>query len=194
MKAINKTIQVALITVLMLGASTFATAQSKSDYKQEVKELKSQLEEIVKANEIIAQNLKTFDELDFEVFTNEEWTRLHESHTEDILVHWPDGHTTKGIKKHIEDLSAMFVYAPDTRIEEHPLRIASGNLTAVLGVIEGTFTEPMPIGEGNTIPPTGKAYKLNMVTIGLWNEDGQMYEEYLFWDNLAFMQQLGLAQ
>jgi len=52
----------------------------------------------------------------------------------------------------------------------------------------------MPIGEGNTIPPTGKAYKLNMVTIGLWNEDGQMYEEYLFWDNLAFMQQLGLAQ
>ncbi|HCX24587.1 MAG TPA: polyketide cyclase, partial [Cytophagales bacterium] len=78
--------------------------------------------------------------------------------------------------------------------EEHPLRIASRNLTAVLGVIEGTFTEPMPIGEGQTIPPTGKAYKLNMVTIGLWNEDGQMYEEYLFWDNMAFMKQLGLAQ
>ena len=64
----------------------------------------------------------------------------------------------------------------------------------MLGVIEGTFTEPMPIGEGQTIPPTGKAYKLNMVTIGLWNEDGQMYEEYLFWDNMAFMKQLGLAQ
>ena len=194
MKTLINTIRIAIIAVLALGLSNISFAQSKSEYKQEVKELKAQLEEIAKANEVIAKNLATFDELDFVVFTKAEWARLHESHTKDILVHWPDGHTTKGIEKHIEDLAGMFVYAPDTRIEEHPLKIASGNLTAVMGVIEGTFTEPMPIGEGKTIPPTGKAYKLNMVTIGLWNEAGQMYEEYLFWDNLTFMQQLGLAQ
>ncbi|MBV6640965.1 MAG: ester cyclase [Cyclobacteriaceae bacterium] len=169
-------------------------SQKSADYKQEIKELKAELAEIAKANEVIAQNLATFDELDFEVFTKQEWARLHESHSRDILVHWPDGHTTSGIEKHIEDLSNMFVYAPDTRIEEHPIRIASGNLTAVMGVIEGTFTEPMPIGEGKFIEPTGKAYKLNMVTIGLWNEKGIMYEEYLFWDNLTFMKQLGLAE
>ena len=61
-----------------------------------------------------------------------------------------------------------------------------------MGVIEGTFTEPMPIGDGQFIQPTGKANKMNMVTIGIWNEDGVMYEEYLFRDSLSFMKQLGL--
>lgn len=174
-------------------ATTLSFAQGKKELSEEVAQLKNELAGIASANEVIARNLGTFDELDFVVFTNQEWTRLHESHTRDILVHWPDGHTTSGLDKHIEDLAAMFVYAPDTRITEHPIKIASGNLTAVMGEIEGTFTEPMPIGDGNTIEPTGKAYKLNMVTIGLWNDEGIMYEEFLFWDNLAFMRQLGLA-
>lgn len=194
MKTTSNIIRGMWIAAMVIGVSTSAMSQKSADYKQEIKELKAELAEIAKANEVIAQNLATFDELDFEVFTKQEWARLHESHSRDILVHWPDGHTTSGIEKHIEDLSNMFVYAPDTRIEEHPIRIASGNLTAVMGVIEGTFTEPMPIGEGKFIEPTGKAYKLNMVTIGLWNEKGIMYEEYLFWDNLTFMKQLGLAE
>src|SRR5215472_8348579 len=39
-------------------------------------------------------NLKTFDTLDFEVFTHQEWSRLGESHAQYIRVHWPDGHYT----------------------------------------------------------------------------------------------------
>ena len=139
-----------------------------------------------------AAQLAVFDTLDFDVFTHQKWDRLHESHARDITVHWPDGHTTKGIDKHIEDLKAMFVYAPDTRIETHPIKIASREWTSVEGVMEGTFTQPMPIGDGKSIPPTGKAFKLAMVTVGHW-KDGTMDEEYLFWDNLTFMKQLGLA-
>jgi len=59
--------------------------------------------------------------------------------------------------------------------------------------MEGTFSQPMPIGGGKTIPPTGKAFKLSMATIGRW-KDGVMEEEWLFWDNQAFMKQIGLAQ
>ena len=29
-----------------------------------------------------------------------------------VSVTWPDGHDTHGIQRHIEDLKAMFVYAP----------------------------------------------------------------------------------
>lgn len=87
----------------------------------------------------------------------------------------------------------MFVYAPDTRIEEHPIRIASGEWTAVTGIMEGTFSRPMPVGDGTTIPPTGRAFKLSMVTIGRW-QNGVMAEEWLFWDNQAFMRQIGLAE
>jgi hypothetical protein len=138
-------------------------------------------------------HLVTFDELDFDVFTHEEWSRLGESHAQNIRVHWPDGHYTDGLDKHIADLAALFVWAPDTRIQEHPLRVAKDNLTAVTGVMRGTFTRPMPDGKGGTIAPTGKAYAINMATVGIWNRSGVMDEEFLFWDNLTFYQQIGLA-
>lgn len=145
------------------------------------------------AEKVALERIAKFDDLDFHVFTGQQWARLHESHSHDVLVHWPDGHTTKGIEKHIEDLKAMFVYAPDTRIKEHPVKIASGEWTSVIGVMEGTFSQPMPIGGGKFIQPTGKAYKITMCTVGHWT-NGVMDEEYLFWDNQTFMKQIGLAQ
>jgi len=45
----------------------------------------------------------------------------------------------------------------------------------------------MPIGEGKTILPTGKAYRIRMSTFCHWNRQGLMDEEYLFWDNQEFM-------
>jgi hypothetical protein len=107
-------------------------------------------------------------------------------------VHWPDGHYTDGIDKHIEDLKAMFVYAPDTNIKVHPVKFGSGNFTGVIGVMTGTFSKPMPIGGGKFIQPTGKSYNITMATIGRW-EGGVMVEEWLFWDNATFMKQIGLA-
>lgn len=73
-------------------------------------------------------HLATFDDLDFNVFSGEKWDELDKSHSAGITVHWRDGRTTTGIEAHIADLKAMFVYAPDTRINEHPIRIASGGV------------------------------------------------------------------
>lgn len=142
--------------------------------------------------EQVARNIATFDDLDFNVFSNQKWDELSRSHSKDIIVHWPDGHETRGIEKHIEDLKAMFVYAPDTRIKVHPVKFGSGEWTSVIGEMEGTFTQPMPIGDGKTVPPTGKAFKLPMCTVGRW-ENGVMVEEYLFWDNQTYMKQIGLS-
>ncbi len=36
----------------------------------------------------VEEHLETFDELDFEVFSNQQWDRLTESHAEDIVVTW----------------------------------------------------------------------------------------------------------
>jgi hypothetical protein len=138
-------------------------------------------------------HLQTFDELDFDVFSHGDWSRLGESHARNIRVHWPDGHYTDGIDRHIADLSALFVWAPDTRIDVHPIRIAMNELTAATGVMRGTFTRPMPNGKGRFIQPTGKKYAINMATIGIWNSQRVMDEEFLFWDNQTFYQQIGLA-
>src|SRR2546430_17087642 len=104
----------------------------------------------------VERNLKIFDVLDFDVFSNQKWDRLHESHARDIVVTWPDGHETQGIDRHIEDLKALFVFAPDISIKVHPIRFGSGTWTAGTGGKPGTFTRPMPAGDGKTIAPTGK--------------------------------------
>ena len=142
----------------------------------------------------VEKHLKTFDVLDFDVFSGQKWARLSESHADDIVVTWPHGHETKGIKQHIEDLKAMFVYAPDITIREHPIRFGSGSWTTATGIMRGTFSRPMPIGNGKSIPATGKHFSLGMATIGHWNANGKMDHEWLFWESQDFMKQLGLAK
>ena len=137
-------------------------------------------------------HLKIFDTLDFDVFSNQRWERLGESHADGIVVTWPDGHETKGIQAHIADLKAMFVYAPDITIKEHPIRFGSGSFTTATGVMTGTFSQPMPLPDGSRIPATGKRFALGMVTIGHWS-NGKMDHEWLFWDNADFMKQIGLT-
>jgi predicted ester cyclase len=142
----------------------------------------------------IAEHLMKFDTLDFDVFSNQKWDRLKETHAADITVTWPDGHETHGIDRHIADLKAMFVAVPDTRIKSHPIKIANGHWTAVVGTMEGTFSKPMQTPDGKTIPPTGKKLNMQMVTIGHWTDAGVMDHEWLFWDNQTYMKQLGLAK
>ncbi len=139
----------------------------------------------------VAQHLAVFEDLDFNVYTHQKWDELSKSHAKDIIVHYPDGHTTKGIPDHVEEIKGMWVFAPDNRIVEHPIKFGHGDYTAVTGYLLGTFTQPMPIGGGKTIAATGKAYKLPMATIGHWNKEGLMDEEYLYWDNAAFMKMIG---
>jgi predicted ester cyclase len=144
-------------------------------------------------SDTVAKHLKTFDELDFDVFSGQKWDRLAESHANDIVVTWPDGHQTNGIAKHIDDLKAMFVYAPDTSIKTHPIKFGTEEWTCVTGVMTGTFSKPMPTPDGKTIAPTGKSFRISMATIGQW-KDGKMIAESLFWDNQDFMRQIGLAK
>ncbi len=171
----------------------YAVFQASSQSNMTITDTQTELEKYKIAERLASEHIKTFDNLDFDVFTNQKWELLHESHSQNVIVHWPDGHQTEGIERHIEDLKAMFVYAPDTRIQEHPVRVASGEWTSVIGVMEGTFTEPVPLPDGSSIPPTGKSFKLVMCTVGHW-ENGVMDEEYLFWDNQTFMKQIGLSQ
>ena len=175
------------------GDDNYHGGSSQKD-KILIEKLKKQIEEVAKTKRTEQANLANFDDLDFNVFSNQKWEKLNRSHHKDVIVHWPDGHVTNGIETHIADLKAMFVFAPDTRIKEHSIRIASEEWTAVYGFMEGTFTQPMAIGDGKTIPPTGKAYRIGMITIGHWTKEGVMDEEWLQWDNQSFMSQIGVGQ
>ncbi len=190
--------------LLLIGCTTLFTRCSNNSTNSEAhsKEMQSKIDSmqivlrnIDAGNSTLAKNLMTFDTLDFTVFSNQEWIRLHESHSKDITVYLPDGHHTDGIERHIEDLKALFVYAPDTKIKQHPIKIGNntGEWTCVMGFMEGTFSKPMPNGNGQFIQATGKSFKFPMCTIGHW-KNGLMIEEWLFWDNQTFHTQIGLIK
>ncbi|MES0884518.1 ester cyclase [Roseibium sp. SCP14] len=144
-------------------------------------------------DERIDTNLETFRALDLEIFSHQEWDRIHESHTDDVVVYMPDGRVIKGLDAHIDDMKWFFVWAPDTYIERHIVRFGQGEWSGAVGVLKGTFTEPMPMADGTTIEPTGNAYEITFTTIAHWTDEGKMDEEYLFWDNAFFFKQLGLG-
>jgi len=145
---------------------------------------------------VVERNIKTFHYLDFHVFNDQQWDKIGLSHSEDVVVHWPDGRTTVGIDAHVQDLKGLFAWAPDTRVFEHTWLFGGGDsaqFTGCVAIFGGTFTEPMPIGGGNTIPPTGKQFNIRFSTTCHWTPDGVFDEEYLLWDNQELGRQLGLS-
>jgi len=186
----KRSTRISLIVVMMLSTITLKLSAQSS---KETDSLKTVISSLTKQDITVTRNLETFDTLDYSVFSGMQWARFHESHGKDIKVIWPDGHFTIGLARHIADMKALFVYAPDTRIKQHPIRFGAGNHTAVTGLMEGTFTRPMPLGNGKFIQPNGKKFKLPMATIGTW-KDGIMIEEQLFWDNQTYINQLGIGK
>jgi hypothetical protein len=180
---------------LSLAILVLAGCSGKTGLESKVSSLQAELDRY-KADEALQKaRFARFDSLDFDFYSNQKWDQFKISHAEDIKVFYPDGSVTTGLyPQHIDMLKPLFVFAPDTKINQHPITFGRGDWTCVVGVMEGTFSKPMPIGNGRTIPPTGKKFKLSMATIGHWGPDGKMTEEYLFWDNQAFMKQIGLAK
>jgi len=179
-----RSIRVSYVTLISLAA-LFTVQGCHRKEAAELAALKASME----ASQL---NLAKFDDLDFNVFSGQKWEQLGKSHAQNVVVHWPDGHTTTGLDQHTHDLQAMFVWAPDLKISDHPVKMANGDWTAVMGVMQGTFSKPMPMPDGKNIAPTGKQFKLTMATFGHW-KNGVMDEEYLFWDNAALYDQLGVG-
>ena len=73
-----------------------ALAQDTTPPKNPVPALLEELLKHPNSEKTVSKNLETFDTLDFDVYTNQKWERLSESHAHDILVHYPDGSTTRG--------------------------------------------------------------------------------------------------
>jgi hypothetical protein len=58
------------------------------EMQAKIDEVKKELKKFTDERASVEKNIKTFDELDFVVFSNQEWTRLHESHSKDVKVNW----------------------------------------------------------------------------------------------------------
>lgn len=169
---------------LAVVASLFAAVSVASQAAEPTKSEKKQVQE----------NLKRFDHLDFDAYSQRKDMKLfRDIHCRDVKVVFPDGRVTNGIDQHVTDINGLFNGTPDSRITAHPISFGSGEWTATTGVMEATFSEPMKLPDGTSIPPTGKKVKMPMATIARW-KNGCIAEEHLFWDNAEYMKQLGLTK
>lgn len=139
-----------------------------------------------------AENLARFAEAEFAGFNERNFELLAAGHADDVRVQMPDGSVVVGVEKHMQDLKDMVAWAPNVHIVEHITKVAENDWTAVVGILTGTFSEPMPLPDGGTLPPTGKSVTIQVATFARW-ENGRIAEESLFWDGASFAQQLGLA-
>lgn len=177
-----------LLSILLIACNDNQKSSTNTD------EAKTDHTGAANNDQLIQERLRRFDSLDFQFYNNQKWDSFGISHADNIKVIYPDGTVTTGLQpEHINMLTPLFAFAPDTKITSHPVRFGSGDWTAVVGEMEGTFSKPLDMGNGKIIQPTGKKFKLSMSTIGHW-KDGKMIEEYLHWDNQSMMKQIGLGQ
>ena len=146
----------------------------------------------VGAPEVEQARFRTLDEMDFNIYSNQLWDRIGESHSADIFVLNADTTITKGLPPHIGTMKFVASFIPDARVTGHPVCVASGDWTAMIGVFEGTFGKPLQIAAGQPpIPPTGKTFRIWMSTISHWR-GGLMDQEFLYWDNANLYRQMGM--
>ena len=65
--------------------------------------------------------------------------------------------------------------------------------TCSIARFTGTMTGPMQAPDGTEIPPTGRSFDVDFITIAKWDNE-QIVEENLMYDLVTFMKQIGLTQ
>lgn len=112
-------------------------------------------------------------------------------YSDDAVVITPDAGEIRG-RDGIADYWRVFIESfPDSRYE--PIRKhESGEVAIDEGWIVGTNTAPLPLPTGEVVPPTGKQVRLRSCDIATV-KGGKIKEHHLYFDQLEFMQQLGLA-
>lgn len=124
---------------------------------------------------------------DLETFSN--------LHAKDTIVHWPGRpEPTRGRDAHRDELQYFKNAFPDMRVQNdpYPVGFTSGDLMCFVSRLTGTFKGPMPGPDGKLIQPNGRKFDIPFSTIARW-KDGEIAEEWLFYDQYDMMVQLGLV-
>jgi predicted ester cyclase len=145
-------------------------------------------------SQLIAQEVTEDEEalrqalLDIAVaFENGDYAAIRSHIADDYVVHSPFGDLDWPA---VEGLfTALSNALTDYTVTRDPV-LVEGNLTTtrtvVSGVFENEFAGPMGI-----FPPTGQPFTLEYINILQFNENGQVIEEWVQFDVLNFMSQLG---
>lgn len=136
------------------------------------------------------ERMQTLDD----AWNDQDVDRVARYHKPDVVVYWPGKPPTRGMDNHREESLAFFKTFPDQHIDNRPYKVlfASGDWTCSIAHFTGTMKGPMTGPDGKEIGPTGKAFEVDFCTVAHW-DNGQIVDEYLFYDLVTFMRQIGLG-
>ena len=98
-----------------------------------------------------------------------------------------------GRAAHATAMAQMLRIFPDMHVHlPYPIQFGGGDWITVITRATGTFTGEMTLPDGTVIPPTGKAFDVELGQTSRWEGD-QLIVISAFWDSAAQARQLGLA-
>jgi uncharacterized protein (TIGR02246 family) len=169
------------ILCLMVGCQDKAAMAELEALKAEVEAAEHHKADMKK----LAENVQ-------KAWDNQDMNALVQLYAEDAVMFMPGEEPVRG-RKAIEENQAAFIRAmPDMTVKFTTI-LVQGNHIAFEGIFTGTFTGPLASPEGD-IPPTGLSVKAGFAFIAKVNPDGLIEEDRTYFDNLDFMQQLGLIE
>ena len=132
-----------------------------------------------------------------EALNSQDWDTFNKHHADNVVVRWPGGQQspTIGRDAHKKEGEYFFKAFPDNHTENNPFKtlFGQGDWTCSIAVFTGTHKGPLMGLDGKTIIlPTNKTFRVDICTVARWNNDGEIVEEDIFYDQVGVMKQLGL--
>src|SRR3972149_6566775 len=125
-------------------------------------------------------------------FNGRDWSAFENIIAESVVLHAPGlPEPIKGRRAALEFIRGFVNALPDFHIRELHT-VAQGDWISREFVNTGTHTGPLVGADGRTIPPTNKRVEFNEIDL-FKIEGGKVTEMRLYFDQLGFLAQLGIA-
>ncbi|WP_440713539.1 ester cyclase [Gordonia sp. FQ] len=109
---------------------------------------------------------------------------------DDVAVEMP-GSSFQGIEGLLATIEVFYTAFPDISLTTRQVW-ADESGVVLEQVFNGTHDGPLATPDGE-VPPTGKKVTFGLIDTFLLNDDGKVTDHRVYYDNLGFLSQLGLA-
>lgn len=182
---------------LLVTLSNFSNAaDNTAALEAKIVELQAQVDAYKAERAQTQRHLELFGEMDLHAFNDHDLDRIGEIHHKDVVVYMgfmPVDQRTRGHDPHhVAELQFLWDQF-DMQIPEHTIGFGHGEWTAGVSITTGRFAKPITTPDGVVHQPNDKTFKIQVATLAKW-KDEQIVEEYIYWDQNAIYQQLGLYE
>jgi len=130
-----------------------------------------------------------------DAFNARDFAAVDEVHHPDMIAYVTGlAEPVYGKDAHAAFIQQFLRIFPDAHVysDPYPIQFGSGDWITVVTHVTGTFTGELTLPDGTVVPPTGKAFDVELGQTTKWVGD-QLIVISAFWDAALQRQQIGLT-